>query len=140
MTSAMAMAKRPRPGRRVVYFCDIVIGDASDPAHPVQFQVTPFPPYWHLHNFLALNPGEFYHAPFWAFSDTPLGYAHAMQMWRDGCKNRLHSDIYSARSMSRAASTIHFARDLNTLIRVSGHPSAPMRTVLRSEKDYRKEG
>ena len=31
---------------------------------------------------------------------------------------------------------IHFPRDLNTLIRVSGHPHSPMRTVLKTEHDY----
>lgn len=119
-------------------FSEIVIGDSIAADHPVQFQVTPFPPYWHLHSFLSRHPGEFYSAPFWAFSDTPQGYADAMQMWRDGCRNRLHNEIYS-RSRSGVSVMIHFPRDLNTLIRVSGHPHSPMRTVLKTEHDYTSE-
>jgi len=132
------MAKRPRPGHRVVKFSEIVIGDSAVADHPVQFQVTPFPPYWHLHSWISRHPGEFYSAPFWSFSDTPAGYADAVQMWRDGCRNRLHNEIYS-RSPKGAVSMIHFPRDLNTLIRVSGHPHSPMRTVLKTEHDYTSE-
>ena len=119
-------------------FAEIVIGDAVTADHPVQFQVTPFPPHWHLHSFFSRHPGEFYSAPFWAFSDTPAGYADAMWMWMDGCRNRLHNEMYSL-SMTEDAAGIHFPRDLNTLIRVSGHPHAPMRTVLRTEQDYSSE-
>lgn len=129
------MANRPRPGHRAVKFSEIVIGDSIAADHPVQYQVTPFPPYWHLHSWISRHPGEFYSAPFWSFSDTLAGYADAVQMWQDGCKNRLRNELYS-RTESRGACLIHFPRDLNTLIRVSGHPHSPMRTVLKTEHDY----